>query len=113
MHDVLAHSLSGLVLQLEGARLLVARDGASPEVAAAVERAHHLARAGLGEARRAIGMLRDDELPGLERLPALARDFERDTGVPCHVEITGSERELGSEARLTVYRVAQEALTNA
>jgi signal transduction histidine kinase len=112
MHDVLAHSLSGLVLQLEGARMLAERDGASPDVASAVERAHHLARAGLDESRRAIGMLRDDELPGPERLTALAEEFERDAGVPCATAVTGVERDLGSEARLTLYRVAQEALTN-
>jgi signal transduction histidine kinase len=112
IHDVLAHSLSGLVLQLEGARLLAQDSGASPQVALAVDRAHGLARAGLEEARRAIGMLRDEELPGPERLPALAREFEQDTGVPCRVVVTGVERPLDTEARLSVYRVAQEALTN-
>jgi signal transduction histidine kinase len=112
MHDVLAHSLSGLVLQLEGARLLSAGGNASAEVVAAVERAHHLAKSGLDEARRAIGMLRDDDLPGPERLPNLADEFERDTGVPCRAVVTGPERELAAQARLSLYRVAQEALTN-
>jgi signal transduction histidine kinase len=111
MHDVLAHSLSGLVLQLEGARILTGR-GAAPELADAVERAHHLAKAGLEEARRAIGTLRDEELPGPERLPALAGEFERDTGIRCETTVTGDGRELDSEARVTIYRVAQEALTN-
>jgi signal transduction histidine kinase len=112
MHDVLAHSLSALVLQLEGARLLAGRKQADADLAAAVERAHHLAKAGLVEARRAIGMLRDEALPGPERLEFLAREFERDAGVPCVMEVTGAPRELDSEARLTMYRVAQEALTN-
>ena len=39
-------------------------------------------------------------------------EFERDSAIPCRVTVDGAERELGSEARLTVYRVAQEALTN-
>jgi signal transduction histidine kinase len=112
MHDVLAHSLSGLVLQLEGARLLASKDGGSAEIAVALERAHRLAKSGFADARRAIGMLRDDELPGPERLPALAHEFEHDTGVPCETVVTGPERELRADARLTVYRVAQEALTN-
>jgi len=112
MHDVLAHSLCGLVLQLEGARLLAVRQDGDPQVADAVERAHQLARAGLGEARRAIGMLRDDELPGPERLPSLVCDFERDAGVPASLEVVGRQRELGSQARLTLYRTAQEALSN-
>jgi signal transduction histidine kinase len=112
MHDVLAHSLSGLALQLEGARLLAIDDPADPRLADAIERAHHLARSGLQEARRAIGMLRDEELPGPERLAALAAEFERDTGLRCDVTITGVPHELDSQARLAVYRVAQEALTN-
>ena len=112
MHDVLAHSLSGLVLNLEGARLLARRDGADPQVGEAIDRAQRLARTGLAEARRAIGMLRDEALPGPERLAGLAAEFEGDSGVACTLTVTGQERELGTDGRLTMYRVAQEALTN-
>jgi signal transduction histidine kinase len=113
MHDVLAHSLSGLVLNLEGARLLAAQGGADSQVGDAIERARRLARTGLQEARRAIGMLRDDALPGPERLADLAAEFEAGTGVPCTVAVTGgSNRDLGTDGRLTFYRVTQEALTN-
>ena len=113
MHDVLAHSLSGLVLNLEGARLLAAQGGADSQVGEAIDRAHRLAKTGLEEARRAIGMLRDDALPGPERLADLAAEFEAGTGVPCKVAVTGgSERDLGADGRLTFYRVTQEALTN-
>jgi signal transduction histidine kinase len=112
MHDVLAHSLSGLVLNLETARLLAGRGGSDPQVGDAIERAHRLARTGLEEARRAIGMLRDDALPGPDRLADLAAEFERDSGVACKVAVTGDERDLGTDGQLTFYRVAQEALTN-
>lgn len=112
MHDVLAHSLSGLALQLEGARLLAVQNHADPKLTESVDSAHRLAKAGLEEARRAIGLLRDEALPGPERLQALAQSFSDDTGIPCSFEISGEEHELSSEARLTLYRVAQEALTN-
>ena len=113
MHDVLAHSLSGLVLNLEGARLLAAQGGADSQVGEAIDRAHRLAKTGLEEARRAIGMLRDDALPGPERLAGLAAEFEAGTGVPCKVAVTGgSKPDLGTDGRLTFYRVTQEALTN-
>jgi signal transduction histidine kinase len=111
MHDVLAHSLSGLALQLEGARLR-ASTHEDAELVQSLERAHHLARTGIEEARRAIGMLRGDELPGPERLPALVADFERDTGVPASIVVAGTLQPLHSEARLTLFRTAQEALTN-
>jgi signal transduction histidine kinase len=113
MHDVLAHSLSGLVLNLETARLIAAQSGADSQVGDAVDRAHRLAKTGLEEARRAIGMLHEDALPGPERLAGLAAEFEGDTGLPCKVTITGGgQRDLGADSRLTFYRVTQEALTN-
>ncbi len=112
MHDVLAHSLSGLMLQLEGARMLVAEDPMDPRLPGVIERAHHLGKSGLEEAGRAIGMLRDDELPGPERLTGLAAQFEDVSGVPCRFTVSGEAYELPSEAGLAVYRVAQEALTN-
>ncbi|MGP7999828.1 MAG: sensor histidine kinase [Streptosporangiaceae bacterium] len=112
MHDVLAHSLSGLMLQLEGARMLVADNPSDPRLPGVIERAHHLGKSGLEEARRAIGMLRDDELPGPERLAGLAARFQEVSGVPCQFTVSGQVYELPSEAALAVYRVAQEALTN-
>ncbi len=113
MHDVLAHTLSGLVLNLETARLLSRQAGTDPQVGDAIDRAHRLGKTGLEEARRAIGMLHEDALPGPERLPGLAAEFSGDTGVPCNVTITGdNQRDLGSDGRLTFYRVTQEALTN-
>jgi signal transduction histidine kinase len=73
LHDVLAHSLSALALQLEGTRLLARDRGADPEVIDGLERAHHLAASGLTEARQAISALRGDDLPALENLAGTFR----------------------------------------
>jgi signal transduction histidine kinase len=112
MHDVLAHSLSGLMLQLEGARLLAAEHGDDPRLPEAIERAHRFGKSGLDEARRAIGMLRGEELPGPDRLTELADRCAQDLGIPCRLTVTGEPYELSSQARLALYRAAQEALTN-
>jgi signal transduction histidine kinase len=112
MHDVLAHSLSGLVVQLEGARLLALSDPTDGRLALTIDRAHQLAKSGLDEARRAIGMLRDDELPGPDKLVALARSFQADTGIPCQYTETGQPTELRPAVKLALYRATQEGLTN-
>ncbi len=112
MHDVLAHSLSALALQLETTRLLARDRGVSDDIAQSIDRAHHLAASGLDEARRAIAAQRGDELPGPERIGALADAFKEQSGLPVALEVRGEPRELPPEARLAVYRTAQEALTN-
>jgi len=108
MHDVLAHSLSALALELESTRLLAKGRGTDPDVLRSIERAHGHAASGLEEARRAIGALRGEELPGPQRLPALVEA----SGLPVTFDVTGEPRELAPEARLALYRTAQEALTN-
>jgi signal transduction histidine kinase len=55
MHDVLAHTLSALSIQLEGTRMLAEQRSSDPAVVAGLERTARLAREGLGEARRAVG----------------------------------------------------------
>lgn len=112
IHDILAHTLSALAVQLEGTRLLVEQRPGDPATLNALERASHLAREGLQETRQAVGALRGDALPGPEELPRLAADFERDSGIPCHLSVEGAPAQLSPEARLSLYRTAQEALTN-
>jgi signal transduction histidine kinase len=112
MHDVLAHSLSALALQLESTRLLARDRGIDRDVARALDQAHHIAASGLQDARRAIATARGDELPGPERIGVLADAFGEQSGLPVAVEVQGEPRELAPDARLAVYRTAQEALTN-
>jgi signal transduction histidine kinase len=112
MHDVLAHSLSALALQLESARLLARDRDTDPDVTRALDQAHHLAAGGLDEARRAIAAARGDKLPGPERLGELTGAFEEQSGIPATFSVDGDAHELPPDASLAIYRTAQEALTN-
>jgi signal transduction histidine kinase len=111
LHDVLAHSLSALSVELEGARLLALDRDVDSEVVAAIGRAHRHAASGLDEARAAIKALRGDSVPGPDRLEDLIEEM-RAHGIECTLEIGGEPRRLPSEAALAVFRTAQEALTN-
>jgi signal transduction histidine kinase len=111
LHDVLAHSLSALSVELEGARLLALDRDVDSEVIAAIGRAHRHAAAGLDEARAAIKALRGDSVPGPDKLEELLEEM-RAHGIECTLEIVGEQRRLPSEAALAVFRTAQEALTN-
>ena len=112
VHDVLAHSLSGLVINLESARLMGEKGVSGPPLNQALSRSHALAKTGLEEARRAIHMLRADDPLGPDRLADLVNDFQGDTGVPARFIVDGEERELPGDCQLTLYRITQEALTN-
>jgi signal transduction histidine kinase len=112
MHDVLAHTLSALSIQLEGAWLLAQQRGGDATVVHTLERASRLAKEGLLEAREAVSSLRDEATPGPDLLPALVDAFRHDSGTPATLEIEGEPCELPAEVRLTLYRTAQEALTN-
>jgi signal transduction histidine kinase len=111
LHDVLAHSLSALSVELEGARLLALDRDADSEVIAAIGRAHRHAAAGLDEARAAIKALRGDSVPGPDKIEDLIEEM-RAHGIECTLAIGGEPRRLPSEAALAVFRTAQEALTN-
>ncbi len=112
LHDVLAHTLSGLAIQLEGARILAANETTAPALREAVDNAHSLSRAGLQEARRAVAALRGDQLPGPDLIPTLVEEHRLSASGPVRFTITGSPRVLDAEASLALYRTAQEALSN-
>jgi signal transduction histidine kinase len=112
LHDVLAHSLSALAIQLQGARKLAGREQVSDGLRATIERSAELAKAGLTDARQAVGALRGEPLPTLAQLATLVEDFRRDTGSEATLRIDGTSRPLPAEASLALFRGAQEALTN-
>lgn len=113
VHDVLAHSLAGLSLNLQGARLMLVRDGASAEAIDQVTRAQGLAAEGLAEARRAVATLREDSVPDVRALSDLVTAFRLETGAEARFEVVGEPRELAADSMAALYRSLQEALTNA
>lgn len=112
LHDILAHTLAGLAVELEGSRLLAERERAAPQLRAHLEHAADLARTGLAEARGALAALRDGSRRGPDELGDLVADFETTTGLPCSLRVLGPPRPLPPEASVALYRTTQEALTN-
>ncbi|HEX5193247.1 MAG TPA: histidine kinase [Solirubrobacteraceae bacterium] len=117
IHDVLAHSLAGLAIQLEATRALIEHGADRPQVLERVKRAHALAREGLSETRRAVGALRGDgELGGAGATPAgidaLVADYRSIGNAEVTVSIDGDAGRLAGETGRTLRRVVQESLTN-
>jgi signal transduction histidine kinase len=112
LHDVLAHSLSGAAIQLQGARKLADREHAPRPLSDAIDRASELVRAGLANARQAVGALRGEALPTVSQLPALIESYKADMNLDVTLRIEGQERRLPVDSSLALYRGAQEALTN-
>jgi signal transduction histidine kinase len=111
IHDVLAHSLAALSVQLETAAALLERDRAA-EAAVLVDRAGTMAREGLTETRRAVSALRGDPLPIPELVGELTAGYGRDLDAPATFTVDGEPRELEAETGLALFRAAQEALAN-
>ena len=114
MHDVVAHSVSVMVVQAGGARRILERDPAR-----AVDAAAHIeevGRAALTEMRRLLGVMHHGEergpQPSMQRLDALV-ERTRAAGLPVSLTVEGEPRSLPAGMDLAAYRVVQEALTNA
>jgi signal transduction histidine kinase len=112
LHDVLAHSLSGLSIQLEMVRKIAGKEDAPAELRAAIDGAANLAKQGLAEARDAVGALRRDDRLGVDQLPELVAHFRRDFNLEVDYTVTGTPRSVSPDLGLALYRVAREALTN-
>jgi len=112
LHDVLAHSLSGLSIQLEMLRKLAANVEAPTELRTAIDGAAGLAKQGLAEARDAVGALRRDDRLGVDRIPELVEQFRRDFNLSVAYSVDGTPRPVTADLGLALYRVTGEALTN-
>src|SRR4051812_4280972 len=117
MHDVVAHSVSTMVIQAGGARRIVRRDPA--RAAAAADLIEGTGREALREMRHLLGVLHAGEelaelapQPTLDGLDGLV-ERSRAAGLPVALRVEGERRDLPSGLDLAAYRVVQEALTNA
>ncbi|MGH8888791.1 MAG: sensor histidine kinase [Acidothermaceae bacterium] len=117
LHDVVSHSLTVMVVQADAAEQVLARDPA--RAAEPLRSVQRVGREALGEMARLLGILRDggEELglapaPGISELPQLIRQA-RDAGLDVDACIDLGDRPLPGGVGLTVYRIVQEALTNA
>ena len=111
IHDVLAHSLGALGIQIQAARLVVHKDAdqASDLLAAAQQ----MAAEGLVETRRAVQALRTDTLPLDEELALVTDTHAQRYHVPVSYDTGGVPVALPPDATLALLRIAQEALVNA
>ncbi|MGW3013312.1 sensor histidine kinase [Streptomyces sp. NPDC001219] len=118
LHDVVAHNVSVMVVQADGAAYVL--DSAPEQTRQALETISGTGRQALAEMRRLLGVLRTGEQPesgeyvpqpGVEQLTDLIEQV-RVAGLPVDFRTVGEARELPSSVALTVYRIVQEALTN-
>jgi signal transduction histidine kinase len=107
IHDVLAHSLGALGIQLQAAEVMLSERHDIDRALHALANARRLVDEGLTETRRAVQALRTDAPPLPQALAALVDDR------PGALTVSGEPYALGPAAGLALLRVAQEAVTNA
>lgn len=118
VHDVVAHTLAITMLHITAARMAVRRSSPA-EAEEALEEAERHGRASLNDIRRIVRLLRSEDAtavdpaqPGLADVEALAAGY-RAAGLPVDLSLAIDDRRTSPAAELALYRVLQEALTNA
>ncbi|MEU1055083.1 sensor histidine kinase [Streptomyces sp. NPDC005876] len=118
LHDVVAHNVSVMVVQADGAAYVL--DAAPDQAKKALETISSTGRQALAEMRRLLGVLRTGEhqeageyvpQPDVQQIEDLVEQC-RGSGLPVDFKVEGTPRPLPSGVELTAYRIVQEALTN-
>lgn len=113
IHDSIGHSLTAVHMQLEAARTVFDHD--REKARHALEKAQSCIKEGLTEIRASVSSLRSDPLEG-RSLPQALNDLTQtstDSGLTARLALRGRQRPITGPVMLTLYRCAQEALTNA
>ncbi|MEU9019889.1 sensor histidine kinase [Actinomadura sp. NPDC048394] len=116
LHDVVAHNVSVIVVQADGASFAIDTDVGRARQA--LETISRTGRTALAEMRRLLGVLRESDdagayapQPGVAQLDDLVEQV-RSSGLPVTYEVAGSPPDMSEGRQLTVFRIVQEALTN-
>jgi signal transduction histidine kinase len=113
LHDVLAHTLSGVAVELEGMRTMLHRD--PQQASALLDHSLQAIREGLTETRRALQELRAKPLEDLGlalAVRSLAESYASRSDIQLELDIDHDLGEYQAEVQQSVYRIAQEALAN-
>lgn len=116
LHDVVAHQMTVMTLQAEGASRLAG--DSDPRVVQALQTIKNAGHSALTDMRHMVGLLRDRDdsgelapMPGLGELAELVEQMVS-AGLPTTLVVSGDPVDLGEGAGLSAYRIVQESLTN-
>ena len=119
LHDFIAHHVTGIVVQAQGARFIAEQD--PKRVLIALERIEQAGAETMASMRRMVGVLRDPQaqpdaplapLAGVEQLGPLIDQFTEAGGTLARLHVDGDVTGLPVEVSTSAYRVVMEALTN-
>ena len=113
IHDVLAHSIGALAIQVQAARSVLTDYGDIERAVELLTAAQRMAGEGLTETRRAVHALRSDTLPLADELAKAASTYGERYHVAVSLDTEGTPRPVPAEATVALLRVAQEAMVNA
>ena len=112
IHDLLAHSLGALGVQIEAAQAVLTDQRDIDRALELLGYARRMAASGLNETRQALHALRTGTPPLPEALADLSTDHQRRYGAQVSFEVTGAPRSLSVDAGLALTRTVQESLVN-
>lgn len=113
IHDTLGHSMTGIIMQMEMAYHII--DDNIEDAKELLFKAKESSREGLRRVRDVVETLRpnDKSSRGVTSLKELVEDFSESTGVNISLDIKGDVVKLSPTVNLAIYRLIQEAMTNA